>query len=99
MTDKSLVQFVRDRKGHPRGLVVATVIDNEIRLGWSCANTKAGDKFNKILGYKIAFGRAEIGQGLCVNTPPAVQKVMNRVAERAVKYYKEFSFPENDSAE
>ena len=35
MKDNSLVQFVRDRDGQPRGLVVATVIDDKIRLGWS----------------------------------------------------------------
>ena len=32
MKDTSLVQFVRDRDGQPRGLVVATVIDDKIRL-------------------------------------------------------------------
>ena len=28
-TDKSLMQFVRDRKGNPRGVVVAAIVDNE----------------------------------------------------------------------
>lgn len=88
MKDNSLVQFVRDRKGQPRGLVVATVIDNEIRLGWSYTNTKAGDRFNKQRAFQIALGRAETGQSERVMTPHSVIKVMNQVAVRAERYYR-----------
>jgi hypothetical protein len=89
MKDKSLVQFVRDRKGQPRGLVVATTIDDTIRLGWSYTNTKAGDRFNKERAYKIAFGRAEFGKSQNVTTPRSVVKVLNQISKRAVKYYKD----------
>lgn len=88
MKDNSLVQFVRDRKGQPRGLVVATVIDNEIRIGWSFTNTKAGDRFDKTLAYKIALGRAETGQRGSVVTPHSVSKVVDSIMDRAVRYYK-----------
>jgi len=88
MKDNSLIQFVRDRKGQPRGLVVATIIDDEIRLGWSYTNTKAGDRFNKNRAFQIALGRAETGQGNNVVTPHSVRRVMDRIAVRAERYYK-----------
>ena len=86
MKDTSLVQFVRDRDGQPRGLVVATVIDDKIRLGWSYANTKAGDRFNKEKAYKIAFGRAE--NRWATQMPHRVKKVYEKMTDRAVRYFK-----------
>ena len=86
MKDTSLVQFVRDRDGQPRGLVIATVIDDKIRLGWSYANTKAGDRFNKEKAYKIAFGRAENRWG--TQMPHRVKKAYEKMTDRAVRYFK-----------
>lgn len=91
MKDNSLVQFVRDRKGQPRGMVVATVIDNKIRFGWSYTNTKAGDRFDKNRAFQIAIGRAETGQGMSVITPHSVNKVAQQIAVRAKRYYKNIS--------
>jgi hypothetical protein len=88
MKDNSLFQFVRDRKGHPRGVVVATLIDNQVRYGWSYTNTKAGDRFNKQLGIHIALGRIDNGWGANVNIPHSVVKVLNRMANRVEGYYK-----------
>jgi len=88
MKDTSLVQFVRDRDGQPRGLVVATVIDDKIRLGWSYTNTKAGDRFNKEKAYRIAFGRAENRWGHQVKMPHNVKKVYEKMTDRAVRYFK-----------
>lgn len=89
MKDTSLTQFVRDRKGNARGLVVATIINNQIRLGWSYTNTTAGDNFDKQLAYHIAFGRAEFGWGPNVRVPHSVNKVLNRMQHRANRYYKQ----------
>jgi hypothetical protein len=91
MKDTSLVQFVRDRDGQPRGLVVATVIDDKIRLGWSYANTKAGDRFNKEKAYMIAFGRAENRWGNTVKMPHRVKNVYELMALRAIRYFKKNS--------
>jgi len=88
MKDNSLFQFVRDRKGQPRGVVVATVVNNEIRYGWSYTNTKAGDRFNKQRGIHIALGRIDNGWGHNVVIPYNVTKVLNRMANRAEAYYK-----------
>lgn len=60
-TNKSLIQFVRDSKsGQPRGVVVARKLDDDFAgIGWSYVNKKAGDKFDKSLGIKIANARIE----------------------------------------
>jgi hypothetical protein len=88
MKDTTLTQFVRDRNGQPRGLVVATVIDDAIRLGWSYTHIKAGDRFNKEKAYNIAFGRAENGWGDSVTMPHRVSKVFNKMLDRATRYFK-----------
>jgi len=82
-----LVNIVRDRKGNPRGYVVATKLENgKVGLGWSYVNYKAGDRFNKHLGQTIAENRAVTGTDRIV--PRDVMKVVERVANRAVKYFK-----------
>jgi hypothetical protein len=88
MKDTTLKQLVRDRKGDPRGMVIATVVNNTVRIGWSYTNTKAGDRFNKQKAFVIASGRAESGWGINVNVPQRVGKVMGQMAERSVRYYK-----------
>jgi hypothetical protein len=88
MKDTTLKQLVRDRKGDPRGMVIATVIDNTVRFGWSYTNTKAGDRFNKQKAFVIASGRAESGWGQKVKIPHRVGKVLCEMADRSVRYYK-----------
>ncbi len=88
MKDTTLKQFVRDRKGDPRGMVIATVIDNSVRFGWSYTNTKAGDRFNKQKAFVIASGRADSGWGKKVKVPHRVNKVLSEMIDRSVRYYK-----------
>ena len=87
-TDKSLMQFVRDRKGNPRGVVVAAIVDNEVRYGWSYTNTKLGDRFDKRRGLVIAHGRIDNGWGDKTQVPHNVLKSLNHISNRAAKYYK-----------
>jgi hypothetical protein len=91
MKDTTLKQLVRDRNGDPRGMVIATVINNTVRFGWSYTNTKAGDRFNKQKAFLIATGRAEKGWGTNVNVPHRVGKVLGQMADRSVRYYKGIS--------
>jgi len=88
MKDTTLKQLVRDRNGDPRGMVIATVINDTVRFGWSYTNTKAGDRFNKQKAFVIASGRAESGWGLKVKVPHRVCKTLNEMADRSVRYYK-----------
>lgn len=54
-----LVQYIRNEQNQPIGVVVALVVENEVRLGVSVCNKK--DKFNKKLAVEIAVGRATVG--------------------------------------
>ena len=83
-----LTQFVRDRDGQPRGMVVATVIDGSVRFGWSYTNTKVGDRFNKQKAIVISTGRAEKGWSQKVKTPHQVIKSLNQIVDRSIRYYK-----------
>lgn len=81
------MQFVRDRKGNPRGVVVATLDEqSNVTLGWSYTNIKAGDRFNKQRGIDIALGRVKTGTDAQV--PHNVQKVSDRMYRRALIYFK-----------
>jgi hypothetical protein len=82
------MQFVRDRKGNPRGVVVATIVDNQIRYGWSYTNTKLGDRFNKHRGLAIAHGRIDNGWSDNVSVPHNVIKSLNHISNRADRYFK-----------
>lgn len=92
MKDTTLKQMVRDRNGQPRGYVVATVINDAVRVGWSYTNTKMGDRFDKQKGFAIALGRAENGWGKNVRVPHNVSKSLDNIVKRAVRYYKNVQF-------
>ena len=77
MKDSYLTQFVRNRKGNPIGIVVASkMLDcNVVRIGWSYTNVKAGDRFNKERGLGIARDRIHTDTNRKV--PHAVLKVLD----------------------
>ena len=62
--NKEIVNIVRDRKGNPRGYVVATKLENgKVGLGWSYVNVKAGDRFDKHLAAARRGGRMQRDDG------------------------------------
>lgn len=81
-----IVQYIRDKKRNPRGVVVA--VDKD-QIGWSYCNKK--DRFNKERGKQIATDRAFYGYGPNVNIPYDVIPVIDRVKERAKHYFREES--------
>ena len=74
-------------KGKPNGIIIAALVDGRIRVGWSCVNKKAGDKFNKERAMNIAKGR--------LTSPSPIDKVPHRVfkamdngfADRCERYF------------
>ncbi len=54
-----IVQFVRDPKRVPHGIVVG--LDNG-NVGWSMINTTDGDKWDRDFGLAQAIGRAVLGE-------------------------------------
>ena len=73
------------RKGQLRGVVVAIGRD---KIGWSQANEKAGDTFNKERGIAIARTRALKGSPEKAKVPYDVQKTVNYMISRAKRYFK-----------
>jgi len=89
MKDSYLTQFVRDRKGNPRGIVVSTKMHDEdhIRIGWSYTNLKIGDRFDKDRGLIIAKDRIRTDTNRKI--PCAVLKVAtNGFIARSLRYFK-----------
>ena len=80
---KMLVEYVRNNKNQPIGVVVAVGKD---QVGWSEKHSK--DKWNKELGIKIAYGRAIVGS----QKGPLKQKVflpyLKKMYDRANRYFK-----------
>lgn len=83
----AIMEYVRQRRStEPVGVVVASQVGNEIRYGWSLAKTTK-DKFNKVLGVKIAVGR--LGVDAPENEiPHTIQKRLEQFKVRAAKYYR-----------
>jgi len=84
--DRGLMQFVRDRRGNPRGVVVSRLVDERVTVGWSFTNYKAGDRFDKQRGIQIALGRLTVPSTKQI--PYSVHKVMETVVDRSKKYFK-----------
>lgn len=86
--EKGRTTSVRE-KGNLRGVIVAKVIDNEIRFGWSYAIKKGGvvDIFDKDRGLTIARNRLTAASSATV--PRQIQKEIEKnLSPRALKYFK-----------
>jgi hypothetical protein len=95
--ENMLKQLVRDRKGNPRGYVVAVRSDKWhsdspemtvcVKIGWSYTNVNAGDHFNKDKGFQIALNRASVGY-TNATIPQNVMNTVNTMIMRSQKYFK-----------
>ena len=72
------------RKGQPRGVIVALAPD---KIGWSFANVKSGDVFDKWKGIGMARTRAIHGAPAHSKIPRDVEKMLPRVMERAQRAF------------
>jgi len=95
MSNKVLVQYVKDKHKKMRGVLVAAKMpfhlqdakaDELVSIGWSYANFKAGDKFDKQRGIDIAFGRMHSATNRRV--PYQIKRESKKFIDRACKYYK-----------
>ena len=91
-----ILQYVRDKKGGRRGVVVADLAQDTttntklVKVGWSFTNLKAGDKFDKTIGRQIALGRCHAKKNVKTSIPYDVIPVVTKVMERAQRA-KEFN--------
>lgn len=76
-----LVEYVRNRKKRPIGVVVAT---GKYKVGWSLCDKK--DEWDKEVGMAMAVGRAVLPK----NEDPAqtVSRTVANMKQRAVEFYK-----------
>lgn len=85
----SVIQYVRDKKRIPYGVIVAVKNSQGFTVGYSQCNKK--DRFNKRMALKIAISRAtDTGWNACHGVDPhAIDKMIPAFVERCKKYYKE----------
>lgn len=91
-----IIQYLRDKNGAPKGLVMAVNINNECVIGYSLC--RKGDTFNKEYGKKIAIGRAAIDRRKEDGSidpyilPFTLNPIYEQVIDRARKYFKNCKF-------
>lgn len=84
-----LITYVRVQKGRNKGKLRGVVVAvDRLKVGWSQANEKAGDKFNKERGIAIARTRAINGLPEKGCIPHEVNKAVAIMAARSEKYFK-----------
>ena len=91
---KVILEYVGARggsKGQRVGVMVATVVDGDIRIGWAKANLKAGDRFDKQKGIDIALDRAN-GRVVAPELPECMRTQMRGFQIRALRYFQQGLF-------
>lgn len=92
----TVIQYVRNKKGVPRGVLVAVKNGNFVghqgfKIGYSLCNKK--DRFSKKMALDIAIGRARraISSNRVVvgasSFPCEISKMYNTFFDRCLKYY------------
>ena len=84
----TVIQYVRNKKRVPYGVLVAVKNSDGFTCGYSLCNKK--DRFNKKRALEIALGRAGLTNGGLYNgiPPHEVRKMIPAFFERCKKYYK-----------
>jgi hypothetical protein len=88
--EHTLIRYIRNKKGQPRGVVVALRDKNEVCYGYSICNPI--DPWNKHKGLKIAVARAlarEYELPKAENTIKQIMEGYDNLSKRAVKYFKD----------
>lgn len=86
----TLINYIRNKKGEPRGVVVAVKDKDEVVYGYSLCNPV--DRWNKQQGVKIAIARAlSDGYNLpeASNSAKMVVEKFEHLSDRALKYFKD----------
>lgn len=91
---KSLICYAKSVKYGRTGVVVAFYSGDKVKIGWSAANLKAGDKFDKEESLRIAFARCDAKSPENLPTPPhRISKMLGEMEVRAARYYKTCGSP------
>jgi len=80
----NLIKYVRNKNGHPRGVLVAI---SKNCIGFSLCSKR--DKFNKEAGKKIALIRAHSEKAQDrMSVPASIYKEYLDMVDRSVRYFK-----------
>lgn len=88
-TEKTLHSYVRDRQNRKIGVFAAvtnSAYPNEVFIGWSRCNRNAGDRFDPILGARIAFDRSY--RHKATDVPHSMQDDYWAFRTRCEKYFR-----------
>lgn len=89
--ETKLLKYIRNKKGEPRGVVVAIRKGDEVNYGYSlCHSTK--DKWDRHTGIIIAEYRAlseSYKLPKAENTQKIIEKAFSDLSKRAVNYFKD----------
>lgn len=78
-----LRKYIRNSRGHHKGVVVALKYNNELRVGSSLCCKK--DKYDKQVGFGLAVARAiENKPG-----PKSLERELHFIKERGKRYFKD----------
>lgn len=86
----TLISYIRNNKGEPKGVVVAVREGDEVFYGYSLCSPK--DKWNKKQGVKIATARALARIYNLPKSSKSCEQIVDsvqRLSNRAVKYFKD----------
>ena len=83
----TVIQYVRNKKRVPRGVLVAVKHEDGFICGYSLCNKK--DRFNKKMALNIAIGRANMSDAESgAEAPHEVRKMLPSFFDRCKRYYK-----------
>ena len=89
---KEIFEYIRKRRGgktHKVGIILGTIIDDTIRIGWSKCNVKEGDKFHLKTGMSIARSRTSDEPLTRAEAPKCIRRQVRRFGARCVRYFKD----------
>lgn len=84
----TIISYVRDNKGRPRGALIAVREENGkgYKVGYSLCNKL--DRFSKAMAVKIALGRAEVAPAREEETlPHLIRRNITAFLQRCERYY------------
>ena len=85
----SLITYYRDKRGEPKGVLVAVPTQHKGDFSIGYAQCRKGDKFSKKMGLKIALGRAvfQPSHSFFDTMPHNLRKMMPAFVRRCERYY------------
>jgi hypothetical protein len=93
--EKFVVQYIRNKKKKPLGVLVAIKHEDGFKVGYSMCNTK--DRFKKATALKIAFARADVWNLIPCDLPREIARNLPGFVERCKKYYRTSKSPRTEN--